>query len=62
VMAGYRIGFLGAIAVALAGALSSFLIPVRLQQSDRPMATTADYPAKVGGSKRRKQTDLIEGE
>jgi MFS family permease len=56
VMAGYRIGFLGAIAVALAGALSSFLIPVRLQQSDPAVATTADYPAKVGGSKRRKQT------
>jgi MFS family permease len=62
VMAGYRIGFLGAIAVALAGALSSFLIPVRLQQSDPAMATTADYPSKVGGSKRRKPNDLIEGE
>jgi MFS family permease len=56
VMAGYRIGFLAAIAVALAGALSSLLIPVRLQQSDPAMPTTADYPPEVGGSKRRKQT------
>ena len=56
VMAGYRIGFLGAIAVALAGALSSFLIPLRLQPSDAAMPTTDDYPHEVGGSKRRKQT------
>ena len=62
VMAGYRIGFLGAIAVALGGAVSSFLIPIRLQQSDPAMATKADYPPKVGGSKRRKQNDVIEGE
>ena len=61
VMAGYRIGFLGAIAVALAGALSSFLIPVRLHPSNPAMAATADYPAEVGGSKRRKHNDLIEG-
>ena len=54
VMAGYRIGFLGAIAVALGGAVSSFLLPIRLQKSDPAMATKADYLPKVGGSKRRK--------
>ena len=53
VMAGYRIGFLGAIAVALGGAVSSFLLPIRLQKSDPAMATKADYLPKVGGSKRR---------
>ena len=35
VMTGYRIGFLGACAVALAGALSSFLIPVRCRRQIR---------------------------
>jgi hypothetical protein len=34
VMAGYRIGFVGALAVALAGDLSSFLVPTR-PTSDR---------------------------
>ena len=54
VMAGYRIGFLGAIAVALGGAVSSFLLPIRLQKSDPAMATKADYLPEVGGSKRLK--------
>jgi MFS family permease len=39
VMAGYRIGFLGACAIALGGALSSFLIPARVRRSNRAMAT-----------------------
>ena len=39
VMAGYRIGFLGACAIALGGALSSFLIPTRVRRSNRAMAT-----------------------
>ena len=40
VMAGYRIGFLGACAIALGGALSSFLIPARVRRSNRAMATS----------------------
>ena len=39
VMAGYRIGFLGACAIALGGALSSFLVPARVWRSNRAMAT-----------------------
>jgi MFS family permease len=39
VMTGYRIGFLGACAIALGGALSSFLIPARVRRSNRAMAT-----------------------
>jgi EmrB/QacA subfamily drug resistance transporter len=40
VMAGYRIGFLGACVIALGGALSSFLIPARVRRSNRAMATS----------------------
>ncbi len=43
VMVGYRIGFLGACAIALGGALSSFLVPAR-RTSDRK-------PAPVGNSR-----------
>jgi MFS family permease len=39
VMTGYRIGFLGACAVALAGAVSSFLLPARLLRSEPAMAS-----------------------
>ena len=39
VMTGYRIGFLGACTIALGGALSSFLIPARVQRSNRAIAT-----------------------
>jgi EmrB/QacA subfamily drug resistance transporter len=62
VMAGYRIGFLGACAIALGGALSRFLIPARPRRSNRAMALPADYLPKVGGSKRGKHNDLVEGE
>ena len=41
VMTGYRIGFLGACAVALGGAISSFLIPARVRGSNRAMATSS---------------------
>jgi hypothetical protein len=41
-MTGYRIGFLGACAIALAGALSSLLVPVR-PASDRRPAPVGKY-------------------
>jgi EmrB/QacA subfamily drug resistance transporter len=42
VMTGYRIGFLGALAIALTGALSSLLVPVR-PASDRKPAPVGKY-------------------
>ena len=45
VMAGYRIGFLGACAIALGGALSSFLVPtVITSSSSGVVATQAKQP------------------
>jgi MFS family permease len=50
VMTGYRIGFLGACAIALGGALSSFLIPARVvRRSNRAMATPGRLPARGRG-------------
>jgi MFS family permease len=54
VMTGYRIGFLGACAIALGGAISSLLLPGRVQRSESPGPPTPDYLPRVGGSKRRK--------
>ena len=39
VMTGYRIGFLGACAIALGGAISSLLLPARGPRSNRARAT-----------------------
>jgi MFS family permease len=39
IMAGYRIGLLGACAIALGGALSGFLMPARVQRPNRAMTT-----------------------
>jgi MFS family permease len=45
VMTGYRIGFLGACAMALGGVISSFLLPSRVQRSE---PITTDYVPRVG--------------
>jgi MFS family permease len=47
-MTGYRIGFLGACAIALGGGISSFLLPARVQRTDPPLPRTPDYMPKVG--------------
>ena len=54
VMTGYRIGFLGACAIALGGAISSFLLPARVQRTEPAIAPTTDYLPNVGGSKRHR--------
>jgi EmrB/QacA subfamily drug resistance transporter len=50
-MTSYRIGFLGACAIALGGAISSFLLPPECGEQSPPLRRTIDYLPEVGGSK-----------
>ncbi|HEX7211427.1 MAG TPA: hypothetical protein VF241_10935 [Propionibacteriaceae bacterium] len=46
-MAGYHIGFVGAGAIALAGAFASFLVPARPRQRNRASRTSSSVETEL---------------
>jgi triphosphoribosyl-dephospho-CoA synthetase len=46
-MAGYHIGFIGAGAIALAGAFASFLVPARPRQRNRASRTSGSAETQL---------------
>jgi hypothetical protein len=48
-MAGYHVGFVGAGAIALAGAFASFLVPARPRRRNGPSQTSGSVDSELHG-------------